>query len=331
MGNLENNNENNEYYPENQFGRLSNSYRYRKNNSYITKNFKQKKNPYKSNKNYYNSKNDFWKTMQSKDRSEKFNKPYYQLKNRSKYEYDHKYKNADYIGDNDLDDTCFKKNYNKYKNNKNNKNNIKRFYHEENKNLEFYEIEEELVDLNENKENIPEEDNKIKSQDLSSERNEIIIDEKPIKKERKISEFSIKSISTHSKTNSTEDSLSANLKENNEIENKIIFYNQFNVNNILMGNVNNMIINPFLENTEILRVNVKISKNKSVVFRLRRFDDLFETIKLFCEIHFIDEKLIRPIIMKTISSLNLIYRVMNSNVNAKNVAILKEVKKRNKI
>ena len=51
-------------------------------------------------------------------------------------------------------------------------------------------------------------------------------------------------------------------------------------------------VNPEFENTEILRVNVKISKDKFVVFKLKRFDDVFETIKLFCEINLIDEKLL---------------------------------------
>ena len=35
--------------------------------------------------------------------------------------------------------------------------------------------------------------------------------------------------------------------------------------------------------------NIKISKNKRAVFKLRRFDDLFLTVKLFCEINQIDD------------------------------------------
>ena len=67
-------------------------------------------------------------------------------------------------------------------------------------------------------------------------------------------------------------------------------YNKFNsVNNELITHV----INPIVENTEILEVNVKIAKDKSVVFKLRRFDDLFLTIKFFCEINSIDEKFIK--------------------------------------
>ena len=321
MGNLEHNHGIYENYPEYRFGRNPNSFRQHKNNSYITRNYRPKKNPFRSNKNYHNSKNDFWKTNHPKDYSEKFNKPFYQIKNKPKH------RDADFIDDNDQKNINFKKPYNKYAKIKND---ITRF-HEKNKNKEVFEIEEELVDPNENKENISEENNKNENQNLSNQNNdEISREEKPSKKERKTSGFSLKSVSGHSKTNSTIDSLSINLKENNEDENQVVNFNQNNVNNFLMENVNNKIINPFLENTEILRVNVKVSKSKIAVFRLRRFDDLFETIKLFCEINCIEEKLIRPIIMKTISSLNIIYQIMNSNVNSKDVAILSEIKKRNK-
>lgn len=74
-------------------------------------------------------------------------------------------------------------------------------------------------------------------------------------------------------------------------------------------------INPIVENTEILNVNVKISKDKSAVFKLRRFDDLFLTVKLFCEINSIDEKFIKPIIIKALCALNNIYQVINSQMD----------------
>ena len=74
-------------------------------------------------------------------------------------------------------------------------------------------------------------------------------------------------------------------------------------------------INPIVENTEILNVNVKISEDKSAVFKLRRFDDLFLTVKLFCEINSIDEKFMKPIIIKALCALNNIYQVINSQIN----------------
>ena len=83
--------------------------------------------------------------------------------------------------------------------------------------------------------------------------------------------------------------------------------------------------NPELENTEILRVNVKISKDKEAVFKLKRYDDIFETIKLFCEINLIDEKLIKPLIIKSLSALNTIYQIMNSKLDNSQINLLKRV------
>ena len=134
MGNLEHNHGIYENYPEYQFSRNSNSFRQHKNNSYITRNYRPKKNPFRSNKNYHNSKNDFWKTNHPKDFSEKFNKPFYQIKNKPKH------RDTDFIDDNDLKDINFKKPYYKYAKNKND---IKRC-NEKNKNKEVFEIEEEL-------------------------------------------------------------------------------------------------------------------------------------------------------------------------------------------
>ena len=93
-------------------------------------------------------------------------------------------------------------------------------------------------------------------------------------------------------------------------------YNKFNsVNNELIS----PIINPIIENTEILQVNVKITKDKNVIFKLRRFDDLFLTVKLFCEINSIEEKL-------TLCTLNSIYQIYNTQLDSKNIKILQMLK-----
>ena len=100
-------------------------------------------------------------------------------------------------------------------------------------------------------------------------------------------------------------------------------YNKFNsVNNELMI----PIINPIIENTEILQVNVKISKDKNVIFKLRRFDDLFLTVKLFCEINSIEEKLMKPIITKTLCTLNSIYQIYNTQLDSNDIKILQMLK-----
>ena len=74
---------------------------------------------------------------------------------------------------------------------------------------------------------------------------------------------------------------------------------------------------------------MKISKDKTAVFRLKRYDDLFLTIKLFCEINSIDEKLMKPLIIKSLTTLNTIYQVMNSKLDNEQINILKEIKEKN--
>lgn len=85
-------------------------------------------------------------------------------------------------------------------------------------------------------------------------------------------------------------------------------------------------INPQNENTEILRVNVKISKDKFATFKLKRYDDIFETIKLFCEINSVDEKLIKPLIIKSLSTLNTIYQIVNCKLEKEQINLLKDIK-----
>ena len=75
--------------------------------------------------------------------------------------------------------------------------------------------------------------------------------------------------------------------------------NKFDEDNLITDNneSNNKIehTNKYLENTEVLKVNIKISENKIVTFKIKRYDDLFYTISLFCEIYSIDEKFELPV------------------------------------
>jgi hypothetical protein len=177
-------------------------------------------------------------------------------------------------------------------------------------------------------------------------------EEKNIKKERKISisssnqnnfdgsRISISTLNTSSSSvkekdvsNEEKAIININEKDTNLINEKNEIYNTNNNNHLLKNKLDENIetekyqyINKYLENTEILKVNVKISEKETVIFKLRRFDDLFLTIKLFCEINSIDEKLIKPFIIKSLSTLNLIYQVYNSQVSNENISILKRVK-----
>ena len=86
--------------------------------------------------------------------------------------------------------------------------------------------------------------------------------------------------------------------------------------------------NPEFENTVILKVVVKISKDEYSIFKLKRFDDLFETVKLFCEINKIDEKMIKPLIIKSFCAINTIYQVMNCNLNKNHIDIMETIQKK---
>ena len=84
--------------------------------------------------------------------------------------------------------------------------------------------------------------------------------------------------------------------------------------------------NPAFENTVILCVKVKISENNTAIFKLKRFDDIFLTIQYFCEINNLDEKYIKPLIIKSLCAINTIYKVMNCEIDQNNLQVLKEVK-----
>ena len=136
-------------------------------------------------------------------------------------------------------------------------------------------------------------------------------------------------------TNKEKDVSQENKNEENLIylnnNNKITeIKNKFDEDNLITDNneSNNKIehTNKYLENTEVLKVNIKISENKIVTFKIKRYDDLFYTISLFCEIYSIDEKLMKPLIIKTLCTLNTIYQIYNSDVSKENIETLKNVK-----
>ena len=84
--------------------------------------------------------------------------------------------------------------------------------------------------------------------------------------------------------------------------------------------------NPAFENTIILNVQVKLSKDRTAVFKLKRYDDLFLTIKLFCEINSVDEELIKPLIVKSLSTINTIYQIMNTKLDNEQINTLNKIK-----
>ena len=80
------------------------------------------------------------------------------------------------------------------------------------------------------------------------------------------------------------------------------------------------------ENTDILEIHVKISKKEKLVFKIRRYDDMFKTVKIFCEINKLDIKLIRPLIIYIIKALNSIYGIYNLKLKSDEIQFLKDIK-----
>ena len=114
--------------------------------------------------------------------------------------------------------------------------------------------------------------------------------------------------------------------------NKNPFHNmmpQFELNQCILKtqiNINNL-FEKDKENTDILEINVKISETEKLNFKIRRYDDMFKTVKIFCEINKLDIKLIRPFIIYIIRALNSIYGIYNLNLKTDEIQFLKDIKK----
>jgi hypothetical protein len=164
------------------------------------------------------------------------------------------------------------------------------------------------------------------------------------KKERKLSissnqnnfDSAKNSISTlNTSSSSRQEKLDVNEENNtvnNNIETTIILNNICDDKKTLKNKFDNenetnqnQPINPYLENTQVLELNVKIAENKTVTVKIKRFDDLFLTIKLFCEINSINEKFIKPLIIQSLSALNTIYQLYNCKISSEEICLLQKI------
>ena len=76
------------------------------------------------------------------------------------------------------------------------------------------------------------------------------------------------------------------------------------------------------ENTDILSINIKLPNKEVNVFKIRRYDDMFKTVKIFCEINQLESKYIRPLIIYIIKALNAIYGIMNVKLSEEEIKYL---------
>ena len=131
-------------------------------------------------------------------------------------------------------------------------------------------------------------------------------------------------------------SLSQCLNSNNNNHhniNKNPFHNmmpQFELNQCILKTQinNNNLFEKDKENTDILDIKVKVAPNKTLTFKIRRYDDMFRTVKIFCEINKLDIKLIRPLIIYIIKALNSIYGIYNLRLRRDEIEFLKELKEK---
>ena len=155
-----------------------------------------------------------------------------------------------------------------------------------------------------------------------------LINEYSIPNNRRFSQRSKRSNNSDNSnmSNSTQDSL--NEAQFSTMKKDVSFYDKKKEKNLIK---NEEIIvthktNPAFENTVILNVKVKISKDNIAIFKLKRFDDVFTTIQYFCEINNLDEKFIKPLIIKSLCAINTLYQLMNCNINKDNLELLQTIK-----
>jgi len=83
-----------------------------------------------------------------------------------------------------------------------------------------------------------------------------------------------------------------------------------------------------IENTVILDVNIKLSKDKIIRFKLHRFDDMFKVIKEIINKNRLSENFMGYFVCKIIKALNSIYGIYNLNLKEDEINYLKELKKK---
>ena len=110
---------------------------------------------------------------------------------------------------------------------------------------------------------------------------------------------------------------------NNNLNNILFSKNDKNISNDKVNNI----IDPKRENTCILEINLKFSKDKSFNFKLKRFDDLFETVQIFCQINELNNNFYLPIIINIMKALNCIYGIYNLKLTKKEIEELQFLKK----
>ena len=118
-----------------------------------------------------------------------------------------------------------------------------------------------------------------------------------------------------------------NLSEN-ELKSAYYKPKQFSNNTSLKKDININNNKDKDENIIILEINVKISKDKTFNFKLRKYDDMFQVTKEACIKNEISEEYINFFILKIIKALNSIYGIYNLSLKEKEIKFLNDLKEK---
>jgi len=158
----------------------------------------------------------------------------------------------------------------------------------------------------------------------------ILIENKKEEKDEK--KLNLKNSSNNSNNNSInsndikkDDIIKINLSDN-EINSAFYKPKNFKENMIKKNDSHNYYYEG--ENTVILEIIVKMNNNKNLLFKLRRFDDMFEVIKESCKANDISESLIPFFAYKIIKAMNSIYGIVNLKLTEEEINYLKKLKKK---
>jgi hypothetical protein len=80
------------------------------------------------------------------------------------------------------------------------------------------------------------------------------------------------------------------------------------------------------ENITILDIGVKISENKVINFKLRKYDDMFEVVKRTCKENELNENYQNFFVNTIIKALNSIYGIYNLNLKKEEISFLQVLK-----
>jgi hypothetical protein len=80
------------------------------------------------------------------------------------------------------------------------------------------------------------------------------------------------------------------------------------------------------ENIVILAINIKISKDKTLSFELRKYDDMFLVIGNFCKENKLNENIKKFLPRTIMKALNSIYGIMNLKLTKEEIAFINELR-----